>query len=167
MRRTFRFKDRNTKGRFMRNGSVKLRIVTWLSLAVLSPWTGTFSANGVLYHWYSIGPQPITSLDKSNNITGQDIGRVTTLAVDPSSSVHWLIGTAQGGIWETFDAGQTFTPRTDSQASMAMGAIAFAPGSPSRVLAGTGEANFRGDAYAGAGLLLSLNGGTSWQMLNT
>jgi hypothetical protein len=165
--RKFRYKDRNRKGVFMRIGSVKLRTAAKLSAAVLSLWMGIFSANGVLYHWYSIGPQPITSLDKSNNITGQDIGRVTTLAVDPSGSVHWLIGAAQGGIWETFDAGQTFIPRTDSQASMAMGAIAFAPGNPSRVLAGTGEQNFRGDAYAGAGLLLSQSGGGGWGMLNT
>jgi hypothetical protein len=34
------------------------------------------------------------------------------------------------------------------------------------VYAGTGEANFRGDAYAGAGLLLSQDGGSHWAMLN-
>jgi hypothetical protein len=48
-----------------------------------------------------------------------------------------------------------------------MGAIAFAPSSPSLVYAGTGEPNFRGDDYAGQGLLVSHNGGTNWAMLNS
>src|SRR5438132_12565295 len=71
------------------------------------------------------------------------------------------------GIWQTTDAGNNWSPRTDDQASLAMGAIAFAPADPSLVYAGTGESNFRGDAYAGAGLLLSQDGGLYWQMINT
>ncbi|HKW30206.1 MAG TPA: hypothetical protein VJT54_12785, partial [Verrucomicrobiae bacterium] len=131
-----------------------------------------FSARSVtVYHWYSIGPQPINTKLGFNNDTlsynfESDSGRVTALAVDPSNPNHWLIGAAQGGIWENTNAGPDW-PRTDAQASLAMGAIAFAPGNPSLVYAGTGEANFRGDAYAGAGLLASRDGGTHWQMLNT
>ncbi len=120
-----------------------------------------------IYYWYNIGPQSINTLNTNQIVIERDIGRVTTVAVDPSNSAHWLIGAAQGGVWETSDSGTTWNPRTDDQASLAMGAIAFAPGDPSVVYAGTGEANFRGDAYAGAGLLVSRNGGTSWQMLNT
>lgn len=120
-----------------------------------------------VFHWYNIGPQPINTQDTNNNIIEQDSGRVAALAVDPSDSNHWLIGAAQGGIWETPDAGNIWNPRTDDQASMSMGAIAFAPANPLLVYAGTGEPNFRGDDYAGAGLLVSQNGGTHWQMLNT
>lgn len=131
-----------------------------------------FSARSVtVYHWYSIGPQPInTKLDFNNDTLSfnyeQDCGRVTALAVDPSNPNHWLIGAAQGGIWENTNAGPDW-PRTDDQPSLAIGAITFAPGNPSLVYAGTGEANFRGDDYAGAGLLVSRDGGTHWQMLNT
>ena len=122
-----------------------------------------------LYYWYNIGPQPINTVNFiQNGYTLEiDSGRVCTLAIDPGNSNHWLIGAAQGGIWQTTDAGGTWLPRTDDQASLAMGAIAFAPGNPTLVYAGTGEANFRGDAYAGAGLLVSRDGGTSWQMLNS
>jgi hypothetical protein len=140
--------------------------------AVIGLLTIGYSTRGAtIYHWYSIGPQPIQTKLGFNNDTlsydyEQDSGRVAALAVDPSNPNHWLIGAAQGGIWENTNSGP-FWPRTDEQASMAMGAIAFAPGNPSRVYAGTGEANFRGDAYAGAGLLLSQDGGTHWQMLNT
>ncbi len=131
-----------------------------------------FYARGVtILHWYSIGPQPIDTILSFNpqtlaNTVEPDIGRVTCLAVDPSNSNHWLIGTAQGGIWENTNSGPSF-PRTDDQPSMATGAITFAPGDPSLVYAGTGEANFRGDAYAGAGLMISQDGGTHWQMINT
>ena len=86
---------------------------------------------------------------------------------DPSSASHWLIGGAQGGIWESTDSGGTWTPRTDDQASLAMGAITFAPGNPSVVYAGTGEPYFSGDSYAGGGLLVSRDNGTTWQMLNS
>jgi hypothetical protein len=134
--------------------------------------TANFLASGLtLYQWYSIGPQPIdTKLGFNQQTLGFDhefdSGRVPALAVDPSNPSHWLAGTAQGGVWETTNAGPFF-PRTDNQPSLAIGAIAFAPDTPTMVYAGTGEANFRGDAYAGAGLMLSQNGGTTWQMINT
>src|SRR5882672_7550663 len=144
-------------------GLIRLHIIVASCLLAVG-----FCAHGapVLY-WYNIGPQPINTLDTNNIIIAQDSGRVAALAVDPSNSNHWLIGAAQGGIWETPDAGSDWYPRTDNQASMAMGAIAFSPANPLLVYAGTGEANFRGDDYAGAGLLVSQDGGTHWQMLNT
>jgi hypothetical protein len=144
---------------------------TWLKPSVLAAaiclQAVIFSASGAtIFYWYNIGPQPLTLVDSLTNVIERDSGRVTCLAVDPSNSHHWLIGAAQGGIWETFNEGATLDARTDDQASMAMGAIAFAPGG-SVVYAGTGEANFRGDAYAGAGLLVSQDGGTHWGMLNS
>ena len=143
---------------------------TGLALAVATFWLtiGLSSANATIDYWYNIGPSPInTTIDTNGNVVEQDVGRVPAIAVDPSNSNHWLVGSALGGIWETTDSGNTWNPRTDSQSSMAMGAIAFAPQNPSLVFGGTGEANFRGDDYAGAGLLVSQNGGLGWQMLNT
>ncbi|PWU08704.1 MAG: hypothetical protein C5B50_28975 [Verrucomicrobia bacterium] len=112
--------------------------------------------------WVSIGPAAIGSGWNG----GQAAGRVAAVSVDPSNAAHWLIGAAQGGIWETTDSGHTWYARTDDQASLAMGAFAIYPGNPSIVYAGTGEPNFRGDDYAGGGLLVSTDGGTHWQMRN-
>jgi len=118
--------------------------------------------------WVNIGPAPI--LGGQIGATGNTrpmSGRVADVVVNPSDSDHWLIGAAQGGVWETRDAGTTWTPKTDAQASLAMGAIAFAPSNPNIIYAGTGEAVFSADAYAGAGLLRSTDGGTTWQLLAT
>ena len=116
--------------------------------------------------WNNIGPNPVIFENSLSEFIPCS-GRVTALAVDPGDPSHWLIGTGQGGIWETFNSGTNWASFTDAQASLAIGAITFAPDNPSLVYAGTGEANFRADAYAGQGLLVSSDGGTFWQMLNT
>ena len=122
-----------------------------------------FSTNFV---WYNLGPAPMNS--PWGFFSEQFSGRISAVAVDPSNpGYHWLIGGAQGGVWETTNQGGTWLPRTDDQASLAMGAITFAPSKPSVVYEGTGEPNFSGDSYAGAGLLVSGDGGTTWRMLNT
>jgi hypothetical protein len=75
--------------------------------------------------WTSIGPS-FTSRP------GAFSGRVQAIAVDPTNADRWLIGAAGGGVWETLDAGTTWRPRTDEQASLAMGRIAIAPSNPTR-----------------------------------
>ena len=110
--------------------------------------------------WAPVGPTPTTG-----GIFSPVTGRITTIAVDPSDSTGntLLIGGAQGGIWRSTDAGITWTPVGDQNASLAMGSIAFAPSSPSTVYAGTGEqASIGFDIYYGAGVLKSMDGGITW-----
>ena len=116
--------------------------------------------------WVNIGPRPLENSERRNSLRNAVSGRVADVAVDPEDSRHWLIGAAQGGIWETRDGGDTWEPRTDDMPSLAMGAIAFAPSDPKIVYAGTGEAAFSGDSYFGAGLFKSTDGGTNWQTIS-
>lgn len=111
--------------------------------------------------WISLGPGPLLIAGTTWS------GRVPDVAVDPSDPNHWLIGAAQGGVWGTRDAGATWTPLTDSQPSLSTGAIAFAPGNPSVVYVGTGEAAFSGDSFYGGGLLKSTDGGSTWGVINS
>jgi len=113
--------------------------------------------------WISIGPAPIQGGSPATTWTARPrSGRVAAIAVDPSNKKHWLIGAAGGGVWETFDGGSSWAPRTDDQPVLTMGAIAFAPSNPKIVYAGTGEAVVAVDAYGGQGVLKSIDGGTTW-----
>ena len=113
--------------------------------------------------WSFIGPPNYLSSAYAGSIW---TGRVTSVAVDPADENHWLIGAAQGGVWDSHDAGATWEPRTDGQPSLAIGAIAFSPTTPNVVYAGTGEANFVGWTYAGAGMLRSDDSGATWSVVN-
>lgn len=115
--------------------------------------------------WVSIGPAPLIIQQSTPALPAS--GRIGNVAVNPGNSNHWLIGAAQGGVWETRDAGASWTPKTDDQACLAMGAIAFAPSDTNIIYAGTGEGVGSADAYAGVGLLKSTNAGSSWQLLAT
>ena len=93
-------------------------------------------------------------------------GRVSSVAVDPRDSSRWLVGVGNGGVWETRDAGGSWTPITDDAPTLATGAIAFAPSNPDVVYVGTGEAGtFTSVAHVGVGLLKSINGGQTWALL--
>jgi len=110
--------------------------------------------------WTSIGPQPTNT-----PFTAVVSGRVSALAIDPRDANVVYLGAAQGGVWKTTDGGLTWTPLTDTQASLAIGSIALDPSNPDTVYAGTGEENFSADSYYGAGILKSVDGGASWQQL--
>jgi photosystem II stability/assembly factor-like uncharacterized protein len=119
--------------------------------------------------WVSIGPAPVHLVADDIDIATINSGRVQAIAVEPGTEPetgHWLIGAAQGGIWETDDFGETWEPRADDQPSLIIGAIAFAPGMPNVVYAGTGAyyPSYFTDP-AGAGLLKSTDGGTTWGLL--
>src|SRR6266403_3964250 len=110
--------------------------------------------------WASIGPTPTTG-----GFFSPVTGRIMTIAVDPSdaSGNTLLIGGAMGGIWRSTDAGATWTPVGDQNASLAMGSIAFAPSNHSTVYAATGESeSVAFDIYYGAGVLKSTDGGLHW-----
>ncbi|MBI4409928.1 MAG: Ig-like domain-containing protein [Gemmatimonadetes bacterium] len=108
--------------------------------------------------WTPLGPGAIP-------ISLGSAGRLTAIAVHPTNSNIVFVGGAQGGVWKTTDGGATWTPLTDGECSLAMGALAIDPLNPSVVYAGTGEQHFSGDSYYGCGLLRSTDGGTTWTRL--
>jgi photosystem II stability/assembly factor-like uncharacterized protein len=111
--------------------------------------------------WTFIGPQPIQTPYSDPIVSG----RVTALAIDPGDVNTVYLGGAQGGVWKTTSGGSTWTPLTDMQISTAIGSIALDPSNSNTIYVGTGEENFNGDSYFGAGILKSTNGGTTWTQL--
>ena len=114
--------------------------------------------------WVNIGPAPMR-----NSIIGQQAvdvtGRVTALAVDRRNSNVVYLGAAQGGVWKTTNGGTSWTPLTDDQPSLAVGALTLDPQNPNVIYVGTGEPHASGDTYYGAGVLKSTDGGSTWQQL--
>jgi photosystem II stability/assembly factor-like uncharacterized protein len=100
-------------------------------------------------------------------------GRVTAIAIDPNDPDNTIYAaTAQGGVWKTTDGGNIWSPKSDFQFSLAIGAVTVDPsitdpmtGRSNRVYAGTGEANFSLDSYYGGCVLRSDDGGETWMQL--
>ena len=123
--------------------------------------------------WLPIGPQPTASAAGTlARSSGNTSGRVEAIAIDPTDVTGntVFIGAAQGGVWKTIDGGTTWRALTDSQASLAMGALAIAIDPTNSldanhrvIYAATGEqAGTGADIYYGAGVLKSLDGGQTW-----
>ena len=109
--------------------------------------------------WTPLGPQPIAGL-----LTyGASAGRVTALA---AQGLIVYAGAADGGVWKSTDGGTNWTALTDSQATLAIGAIAVDwTTTPETVYAGTGEGNHCQDCLPSQGVLKSADGGTTWTLL--
>ena len=121
------------------------------------------NANRMLaINWVSLGPTPGYYFNYGNISS-----RVVTGTFDPTNPSIIYIGPANGGVWKSTDSGVNWTPLTDEQASMAMGAIAVDPTNSNNVYAGTGEATYSGASYYGRGLLKSTDAGATWQHITS
>jgi hypothetical protein len=132
--------------------------------------------------WSSLGPAPLAS--DASGVGEQDYnwvsGRATAVAIDPAdvNANTVYLGGAYGGVWKSSNAGSPnpasviWTALTDSQATLAVGAIAVQPqlSNPnpanSVVLVGTGEANSSADSYYGLGILRSADAGSTWRLIS-
>src|SRR5262249_11817509 len=94
--------------------------------------------------WVPEGPAPILNAAPGGDPAS---GRITAVAADPTDPNTIYIAAAGGGVWKTTDGGTDWTPLTDAQPTLFMGAIAVAPSDPNTIYAGTGEADNSGDSY--------------------
>src|SRR5512146_929583 len=66
-------------------------------------------------------------------------GRTKAIAGVPSMSHRFYIGSVNGGIWRTDNAGRTWTPVFEHQSTGSIGSLAVAPSDPNVIYAGSGE----------------------------
>jgi len=90
-------------------------------------------------------------------------GRISGFAIDPTNSTRYYVAVASGGVWKTTNAGVTWTPIFDNEASYSIGAIAVDPKNFLTVWVGTGENNSQRSVSYGNGLYKSDDGGRSWR----
>ncbi|HEX2321353.1 MAG TPA: hypothetical protein VHJ18_20455 [Streptosporangiaceae bacterium] len=127
-------------------------------------WTERTNLPGADGTDFSDSPQYIDPTSGFSNSGAGDqwvSGRMTALAAAPDGTLS--AGAADGGVWKSTDGGQHWTPQSDTQATLSIGALLVTgSGRNYTVYAGTGEANTSSDSYAGVGVLASTNGGSSW-----
>lgn len=89
-------------------------------------------------------------------------GRITAFKIHPTNSNIMLAGCPGGGLFRTTDAGATWSPVFDTQSHLSVGCLAFNPGNPNVVYAGTGDPDMPQSCLVGNGIYRSLDGGLTW-----
>ncbi|PYX26202.1 MAG: hypothetical protein DMG82_02665, partial [Acidobacteria bacterium] len=129
--------------------------------------------------WSSLGPAPLASDPGTGQNYGAVSGRATAVAIDAADATGNTVylGGAHGGVWKSTNGGAAdpasvvWTPVSDYESTLAVGAIAIQPGNndPTRsvILVGTGEPNSSADSYYGLGILRSANGGATWSLISS
>lgn len=134
--------------------SIKGALIAAIGICVLGSVGQAATVAPILFqdlHWRSIGP-----------FRG---GRVLAVAGVPGHPHRFYFGAVNGGVWETDDAGRTWTPIADTIPVGSIGAIAVAPSAPDTLYVGTGEADMRSDIAQGIGMFKSTDGGAHWQSI--
>ena len=92
-------------------------------------------------------------------------GRTVAAAGVPGEPDHFYFGSVGGGVWESENAGRTWTPIFDGQPIASIGAVAVAPSNPKVLYVGSGEADMRSDISYGNGMYKSADGGKTWSAI--
>ncbi len=90
-------------------------------------------------------------------------GWATAVAGVPGDAAHHYFGSADGGMWETMDAGSTWHSISEGLRTASIGALAIAPSDPRTLWVGTGQIHQRWDIVSGDGVYRSTDGGRHWE----
>ena len=88
-------------------------------------------------------------------------GRVVDLDINPEDPTHFYVAYASGGLWETRNHGNTFSPLFDNQMVMTIGDIKV-DWKENIIYVGTGENNSSRSSYSGNGIYNSVDNGKNW-----
>jgi photosystem II stability/assembly factor-like uncharacterized protein len=140
-----------------------LLLSTTMAPAQQKPTDGAFRLRAFEQHRKLTDASPYRGLAWRN--AGPDIisGRCTEVAGIPGDRNRMYASFATGGFWKTTDAGRTWTPLFDGQATQSIGCFALAPSNPDIIYLGTGEANIFRASLPGVGIYKSIDGGLTWK----
>jgi len=92
-------------------------------------------------------------------------GRIADIALRPDDPSVWYVAVGSGGVWKTDNAGTTWRPIFDRQASYSIGCVTLDPSNPEVVWVGTGENVGGRHVGFGDGVYRSDDGGAHWQRM--
>jgi photosystem II stability/assembly factor-like uncharacterized protein len=113
-------------------------------------------------NWSPLGPI-LNDVTTRADING--VGRVNCLAFHPNNAQVIFVGTPAGGLWRSYDAGASWESNTDGLMTLGVSSIAFDPSDPNTIYIGTGDRDAADSP--GMGVMKSVNGGDSWEFINT
>ena len=111
----------------------------------------------------AINDQTLSGLKWRNIGPAFTSGRIVDLAIHPNNDNVWYVAVASGGVWKTENAGVTFTPIFDHEASYSIGCITIDPNNPDVIWVGTGENDGGRHIGFGDGVYRSTDGGNTWK----
>ncbi len=92
-------------------------------------------------------------------------GRIHDIEAVPGNPSTLYVASASGGLWRSYNRGQTWVNVFDTMAVSTFGDVALAPSDPRILYAGTGEQNNRQSTSWGNGVYRSEDGGDTWRHL--
>lgn len=108
-------------------------------------------------NWTALGPVGSPSGPSPYSRTGA--GRVNFVKFDPTNSKTIYIGTPDGGLWKSTDAGTTWATNTDFLSVIGCSDLAIDPTNTKNMYLATGD--IEGD-HVSVGVLKSTDGGATW-----
>lgn len=92
-------------------------------------------------------------------------GRIADIAIHPEDDNVWYVAVGSGNVWKTVNAGVTWKPIFEDQASYSIGCVTIDPSNPHVIWVGTGENVGGRHVGYGDGIYRSRDGGVSWKNL--
>lgn len=127
------------------------------------------SASKLNSAWTPYGP---SELPPSFGPSSHGMGRINCVTFHPTDSNIIYVGVAQGGIWKTTNAGQTWMPIGDNLPIIRISDIAIDPNNTNTIYASVGDYAYLGVAlktdgrkrhtHYGIGIYKSIDGGVTW-----
>ncbi|MGB5370941.1 MAG: glycosyl hydrolase, partial [Flavobacteriaceae bacterium] len=89
-------------------------------------------------------------------------GRIADIAIHPENESVWIVAVGSGGVWKTINAGITWKPVFDKEASYSIGCVTMDDSNPHTIWVGTGENVGGRHVGFGDGIYVSHDDGATW-----